>query len=140
MVEPKRFILETHYSNEFGSGADYFVIEIDKEYALALLKKLELVRRLHQEDDTVYKLHWWDYSGDYYEGDPEEHDAEERQAARMECNQLVISDDIIWKAIPKHTDFYASTTSISVEQLAAIAGVDAALTGGGGTPNAGGNP
>lgn len=116
----KRIVLPVHVGNDFAAAPDYFVIEIAPAYARTLLGRLRLVRKLHRRDRDVFKTTWWDYSGAYFAGDPEEHD-EALEPARMECNQLVVSDDIIWKAIVKHTDVYASTDPLTEKDLLRLA-------------------
>ena len=119
--ESQRFILGVSCSNEYLDGFDYFVVDIEPEYAQQLLKRIELLRFLKKQDGDVYELYFWDYQGDFYGGDPDEH-GEGREPSSAECTQLVVREnDAFWTAIPKHSDIYVTTDSIRVDQLAEIA-------------------
>lgn len=118
-VGSKRFVLSVACTNDLVDAPGHFVIDITPRYARTLLARLRMVRRMQQKNRSLYKLHWWDYSGDYFAGDPDDRDAD-AEPQSMECNQMVISDDIIWKAIVKHTDVYASTDALTEKDLRAI--------------------
>ena len=117
----KQFILPVSCANDFLDGFDYFIVEISPEYARLLLNRVKMLGTVRKRDKEAYELYFWDYAGAYFGGDPDEHDAA-RESSRVECNQLIVRDDEVnWIAVPKHTDIYATTDPIRVDQLAEIA-------------------
>jgi hypothetical protein len=122
MNSVKKFVLRASCSNEYLDGFDFFVVEIGPEYARLLLERIKLLQAVRAKDDEAYELYFWDYSGDYFGGDPDEQDGPS-EPSRTECHQLVArEDEVLWTAIPKHTDVTVTTDSIKAADLAEVAG------------------
>lgn len=121
-AKPRRFALRVSSPSEYWNGFDTFEIEITPDYAKLLLDRIQLLKGVREHDEEAYELYFWDYNGDYFGGDPDEPDAD-REPSRAECNQLIVrEDEILWTAIPKHTDIYVTTDSITAADLAEVAG------------------
>jgi len=115
-------VLRVSCSDEHLDGFDYFVVEIGPDYARLLLERIKMFESIRARDQDAYELYFWDYSGQYFRGDPDE-PGEVREPSRAECNQLVVrEDEVLWTAIPKHTDVYVTTDSIKTADLAEVAG------------------
>jgi len=122
MNTAKKVVLPVSCSNDYLDGFDEFVVEIGAVYARLLLERIKLLESIRAKDHDAYEIYFWDCSGEYFGGDPSEPD-QVREPSRTECNQLVVRDgEVLWTAIPKHTDVYVTTDSIKAADLAEVAG------------------
>ncbi len=91
---------------------------------------MDHLKGLATNENGLYSMCLWDYSGDYHELDednscPDHHFGEiayKGGPARMECNQVIVrADDVCWKAIPKHGSMYVLSDSVHRNKLEEIA-------------------
>jgi len=109
------------FPSEWDLDFDYFVVEIDKEYAKSLLHRIMILNEVRSADSDILEMYYWDYSGDSYAGDLEEHDPK-KEPLRSDCKQLVVREDAVcWICYPKHGDGHITTDEINLAVLKEIA-------------------
>jgi len=129
-----KFVLEAHLSMAGATldppdGYDCCVVEIDREYAAKILTRMQALQEAQKLDSYLYEMYYWDYHAEWFSRDWDENDVVEGEAQRTECDQLVVrADDVCWITIPKHTDLYMLSDSITRAQIAAIAAGDCVPT------------
>jgi len=112
-------ILDVSIYNEYATGPEVAVVQIDDELAARIVKLAEAVRQL-----GVYKLSMFDYTPDYFVRDHESEDEnayeepEDPYDCRVECVTLNVTDsDFFWSGILKHTDIRFETDSVPLTDL-----------------------
>jgi hypothetical protein len=134
-----KILLQCTSSNPDLSWCRYALVELTDEAKKEILARRELHQMVKSRDKDVWDLTFWGIPGEFYDDlDPEEWLTVEEQAvfeskewivleadfgihddaARTECDRMVINDDgFYWKCIVKHTDVYIETTKIPYEAL-----------------------
>ena len=112
-------ILDVSIYNEYATGPEVAVVQIDDELAARIVKLAEAVRQL-----GVYKLSMFDYTPDYFVRDHESEDEnaykepEDPCECRVECVTLNVTDsDFFWSGILKHSDIRFETDSVPLTDL-----------------------
>jgi hypothetical protein len=119
--EAQKMMLDVHALGEWDSPL-YCAIEMDAHRAAGLLKLMEHVRSLRKEDGSVYALCVWDCPGQYTDDQEPEGSNEEDPYWRMDCQQVVITDDgVYWTARLKGTAYEVETDAIDRQQLREVA-------------------
>ncbi len=137
-------VLDTSCTNEYlASEVDYSLIPMTPEYVAEILKHMDIVARLHKQDESVYNLERWDYHARYLcynekmetvqdiqgnhpcdtpggepillTADPE---FVETAFARVECQTIQVSHlEVWWTAYIKHTNDRVETMHLAKKTL-----------------------
>ncbi len=126
-----KLVLKAFSSNEdFTGDCDYAFLDLTKEYAEMLLKRIEKAQRMKAEDSCFYAVKYWDASCEYFkyhDGFEQAQDANgksleeainseeyavvtdftppEDSYARSDCDQAVVDHESVrWMCYPKHCD------------------------------------
>jgi hypothetical protein len=107
-------IYETYYwdfhAEYFSPRADFS--DVPENVKTAMFAMAEIVEELGVEEKEVVTA-------------PDDFEIVEEQIAAVECEQMVVREDgIAFLAIPKHCDFYVSTSEIPVTMLESAAALD----------------
>src|SRR5579859_7180322 len=107
-------VYETYY---WDFNAEYFSLRADftsipEKVKTTILAVAEIVEALAVDDNELVTA-------------PDDFDVVEAQIAAVECGQMIASTDgIAFLAIPKHCDFYVTTSEIPVSVLQGAASID----------------
>lgn len=143
-----KLLIGTHCSNDNNCGCDYAIVDLTQEGAKALLRKIDIVQKLREEDDLVSCVEFHAPCDALYLECCDEIEAiqtDENKLAdsvwnadtlppmpddylRTECDRLVIyanwnkaiGPTVFWRAVPKHTDVEVETDYIPVELIKKI--------------------
>lgn len=112
-------ILSVSINNEFMTGPEIAVVQIDDELTARIIKLAEAVKQL-----GVYRASFFDYTPDYFICD---YESEKENAykvpddpsdCRVECVILNVTEsDFYWSGILKHTDVRFETESVPLVDL-----------------------
>jgi len=137
-----RLLLATHSSNsEYNAECDYAILDLTKELARAILKRIVLVSKLKKDDPDLCRMSFWDYSArfiacgtiedeDFMEGFddrvelPEGFDTNTSwfKQQRTDMDRMFVDEDsVYWESIPKHTDIYVETRALPVDLIRQVA-------------------
>lgn len=122
-------------SSYLPNGYDCFVVEINLEYAKHLLRLVRTMQTLQRRFKDIYKLEFWDRSGDYHAADDAPDGAPPSltilgdatrvptgDPSRTECKRLMVTVDAIhWTAYPKHCDVEIETEELPLAEIQGIA-------------------
>jgi len=139
-----KLILETTSSDEnYNGDCDYATVELTPNLAKLALRRIKALKQIHEQDDQIWEMYFWDDSSVFFEGHDELEsftDAETGEACvfsrnvpfhaaaefkvpadhiqRTECNQMIVrEEEIAWTAIPKHSSVYVTTMPIPLTLL-----------------------
>lgn len=129
-------------NNEHFDGCQHAVVELSDEAKKEILARRELFQMCKSKDSSLWSLVFWDSVCQYFDYDewdplealteeqvklfetneyvvlPDDFEIPEDDAARTECDRMVITDDsVYWKCIAKHTDVYVETRNLPYEEL-----------------------
>lgn len=110
MGKAKTFTLKTRFGLD---GYGEAKVSIDKEYAKALLKRVNLFLSVAKKDKEAIELYFWDNSPTYFDGDEELVTDADQLSARK--------GGVAWCAYPHHGDVEMKTDEVSVDDLKKIA-------------------
>lgn len=139
-----KLILETTSSDEnYNGDCDYATVELTPNLAKIALRRIKALKQIHQQDDQLWEMYFWDDSPIFFEGYDELEsltDAETGETCvfsrsmpfhaaakfkvpadhfqRTECGQMIVrEEEIAWTAIPKHSSVYVTTMPIPLSLL-----------------------
>lgn len=137
MSKPKSVtkILDVHTNfMESADGYDLAVVEITKGYAIRLLARVNMLKKMRKIDGDLYEMFFWDGSASYYESETENnpnHDpdnisltvAPKGDEMPTECDQCVVREnEVQWCAYPKHSEgIEIRTSAVQVSEIEKIA-------------------
>lgn len=139
-----KLILEATSSDEgYNGDCDYATVELTLRLAKIALRRIKALKQIHQQDDQIWEMYFWDDSPIFFEFHDELEsltDAETGEACvfsrsvpfhaaaefkvpadhfqRTECSQMIVREsEIAWTAIPKHSSVYVTTMPIPLSLL-----------------------
>lgn len=135
-----KILLTCTSSNPDLSWCRYAVVELTDEARKEVLARRELHQMVKSRDRDLWDLTFWGMPGEFYDDIdtedlltdeqqaeleskewlvlPDDSDIDVSDAARTECDRMVINDDgFYWKCIAKHTDVYIETSKIPYEAV-----------------------
>lgn len=128
-----KFLLKANSSNgDYDADIGCAYVDIDRDYALQILKRHALFEGVKKEDDCGHEIYFWDYRANYLSHATHQYDVDDdwvsdvddftTRGERTECDQMVIrAGGVAWTAMPKHTDIYMTTSELSIETIKTIA-------------------
>jgi hypothetical protein len=149
-----KLVMSTWSSDDFNGDCDFAIVDVTSELATKILRRMDIVRRLHLEDVSVRELVFWDCTpeffatpddeelvellpedGDSYKTLPADRKIPDECFQSTECECLVIdvcgeAVEAFWRASPKHVEVTITTTSLPRSFIEQIASGSSALAGG----------
>jgi hypothetical protein len=137
-----KILFNCYANNENFDGCQYALIELSDEAKKEIIARRELFQMVKSKDSGLWSLTFWDAACEFYDYDdwapedaftdeqakrfeaqgylvlPDDFEESEADAARTECDRMVVTaDSVYWKCIAKHTDVYVETRQLPYEVL-----------------------
>jgi hypothetical protein len=143
-------LVSTVSSDQETWSCDYALVDLNPDLARLALRRINTFKVQKKADQQLGEMYFWDFHVEYFSpgnadggdsadslsvmldklpplaGDlmraPDDFAVPESLLARMECSQMVVSEDAIaFIAIPKHASYYIHTAEIPLHLIEAVA-------------------